>query len=102
MDLHHPITREFPEYLDTIKKLRAGNQNFRLMFEEYHTLDDAIYRIEEDIDFATDQEIEELKWKRAWLKDQIYRAIRHPSSVPHVAMPHQAAGVAAQLMSAAE
>ncbi len=75
MDLHHPILREFPEHRDTIKRLKAGSDQFRRFFEEYHTLDEAIYRIEEDIDFATDQETEELKKRRAWLKDQMYHAI---------------------------
>ena len=46
------------------------------MFEEYHQLDDAICRIEEDIEFATDQEIDELKFKRAKLKDALYAAVR--------------------------
>lgn len=77
MDLHHPLSREFPEHRDAIRQLRAGDVNFRKMFDEYHTVDDAIYRIEEEIDFATDQEIGELKHRRAWLKDQLYHAIRH-------------------------
>ena len=71
MDLHHPILREFPEHRDTIKRLKGSNEHFRNMFDEYHRLDDEIYRIEEDIDFATDQEIEELKMRRAKLKDYI-------------------------------
>ena len=79
MDLHHPILREFPEDRETIKRLKASDERFRKMFEEYHQLDDAIYRIEEEIDFASDQEMEEMKKRRAWLKDQIYHAIRHPS-----------------------
>src|SRR3989442_15980300 len=79
IDLRHSILREFPEYRDTVKLLKAGDPNFRKMFDEYHTLDEAIYRIEEEIDFATDQEIEELKKRRAWLKDKIYHAIRHPA-----------------------
>ena len=85
MDLHHPILREFPEHRETIKQLKAADERFRKMFEEYHTIDDAIYRIEEDIDFATDQEIEELKLRRARLKDYIYFAIRH---VPMAALSH--------------
>ena len=79
MDLHHPILREFPEDRETIKRLKASDERFRKMFEEYHQLDDAICRIEEEIEFATDQETEEMKKRRAWLKDQIYHAIRHPS-----------------------
>lgn len=81
MDLHHPILREFPEHRETIKRLKAGSDQFRRYFEEYHTLDEAIYRIEEEIEFATDQEMEELKRRRAWLKDRIYDAIVHATPV---------------------
>ena len=77
MDLHHPILREFPEHRETIKRLKGSDDHFRGLFEEYHRLDDEIYRIEEEIDFATDQEIEELKMRRAKLKDYIYHLIRH-------------------------
>lgn len=84
MDLHHPILREFPEHRETIKHLKGADERFRKMFEEYHSVDDAIYRIEEDIAFATDQEIEELKFRRAWLKDQIYFAVRHAPAVAPV------------------
>ena len=82
MDLHHPITREFPQHLETIKQLKSTNDQFRKAFKEYHRLDDAIYRIEEDIDFATDQEIEEFKVERARLKDWIYHAIHKAQPKP--------------------
>jgi uncharacterized protein YdcH (DUF465 family) len=81
MDLHHPILREFPEHREVIRRLKGANEHFRQMFEEYHRLDDSIYRIEEEIDFATDQEIEELKLRRAKLKDYIYHLIRHAPPV---------------------
>jgi uncharacterized protein YdcH (DUF465 family) len=77
MDLHHPILREFPEHREIIRRLKGSNEHFRSLFDEYHRLDDEVYRIEEDIDFATDQEIEELKMRRAKLKDYIYHIIRH-------------------------
>ena len=76
MDLHHPILREFPDDRETIKRLKASDERFRRMFEEYHQLDDEICRIEEEIEFATDQEIDELKFKRAKLKDTLYSAVR--------------------------
>jgi uncharacterized protein YdcH (DUF465 family) len=77
MDLHHPIYREFPEHRETIKRLKVSDDRFRHEFDEYHKLDDEICRIEEETDFAMDQEIEELKMRRAKLKDAIYRQIRH-------------------------
>ncbi len=83
MDLHHPILREFPEHREIIRRLKGSDDHFRKMFDEYHRLDDSVYRIEEEIDFATDQEIEELKMRRAKLKDYIYHLIRHaPPSCP--------------------
>jgi len=84
MDLHHPLYREFPEHRETIKRLKAGDDRFRQMFEEYHTRDEPIYRIEEEIDFATDQEIEDLKIRRVWLKDQLYRALLRGTAPPPV------------------
>jgi uncharacterized protein len=77
MDLHHPIIREFPEYRDTIRRLKGSSAHFRNLYDEYHRLDDAICRIEEEIDYATDQEIEEMKMRRAKLKDYIYHLLRH-------------------------
>ena len=83
MDLHHPILREFPEHREVIRRLKGTNDHFRNIFVEYHRLDDEIYRIEEDIDFATDQEIEELTMRRAKLKDYIYHIVRpSPASPP--------------------
>ena len=87
MDLHHPIYQEFPEHRETIRRLKGIDERFRKWFDEYHSLDDAIYRIEEEIDFATDQEFEELKKRRAWLKDQMYYAIRHPLWVAPMPQP---------------
>jgi uncharacterized protein YdcH (DUF465 family) len=81
MDLHHPIYREFPEHRETIKRLKGSDTHFRHLFDEYHKLDDEIYRIEEDIDFATDQEIEELKMRRAKLKDAIYHQVCHAAVI---------------------
>lgn len=77
MDLHHPILKEFPEHREVIRRLKNTDDHFRSMFDEYHRLDDAVYRIEEEIDFASDQEIEELKMRRAKLKDYMYHCILH-------------------------
>ncbi len=42
-----------------------------------HHLDDSNYRIEEDIDSATDQKLEDLKLRRARLKDWLFHAVTH-------------------------
>ena len=75
MDLHHPFVTEFPKHRETIRSLKLADGKFRAAFEEYHKLDDEICRIEEDVEFATDQQIDELKFKRARLKDALYAAM---------------------------
>jgi hypothetical protein len=75
MDIHHPFVSEFPEHRETIRTLKLADAKFRAMFEEYHKLDDEICRIEEDVEYATDQELDELKFKRAKLKDALYSAV---------------------------
>jgi uncharacterized protein YdcH (DUF465 family) len=80
MDIHHPFLSEFPEHREAARRLRLADNQFRQMFEEYHQLDDNICRIEEDIEFATDQQIDELKFKRARLKDALYAACRKQSA----------------------
>ena len=82
MDLHHPFVREFPAHRETIRSLKLADSKFRAAYEEYHQLDDEICRIEEDIEFATDQQIDELKFKRAKLKDALYAAVhKHEAAV---------------------
>jgi len=76
MDLHHPFVKEFPAHRETIRSLRLADGKFRAAFEEYHQLDDEICRIEEEVEFATDQQIDELKFKRAKLKDELCAAVK--------------------------
>jgi uncharacterized protein YdcH (DUF465 family) len=80
MDIHHPFVSEFPEHRETIRHLRLSDNKFRAMFEEYHRLDDEVCRIEEELEYATDQEIDELKFKRAKLKDALYSAVRQQAA----------------------
>ena len=81
MDLHHPFVKEFPAHRETIRSLKLADGTFRAEFEEYHRLDDEICRIEEDVEYATDQQIDELKFKRAKLKDALYAAVRKHESL---------------------
>jgi uncharacterized protein YdcH (DUF465 family) len=80
MDIHHPFVSEFPEHRETIRHLRLSDGQFRQMFEEYHQVDDAICHIEEETEFGTDQELEELKFKRAKLKDALCAAINRTAA----------------------
>jgi uncharacterized protein len=81
MDLHHPFVTEFPGHSEAIRSLKTADERFCAQFEEYHTLDDKICRIEEDVEYASDQEIDELKFKRAQLKDVLYAAVQKHKAV---------------------
>lgn len=70
-DLHH----EFPEYYDRIHELKINNSHFARLFEEYHTINREILRIEEGVDNTTDEYLEELKKKRLLFKDKLYGII---------------------------
>jgi uncharacterized protein YdcH (DUF465 family) len=75
MELHHPLLTEFPEHREIILKLKSEHGQFRRMFEEYHRHDDRICRIEEDVERASDEELEDLKMKRVALKDSLFHAL---------------------------
>jgi uncharacterized protein YdcH (DUF465 family) len=72
MDLHHPLLVDFPELKGIILKLRSECGHFRKMYEEYHRIDDHICRIEEELEGASLEELENLKMKRVALKDDLF------------------------------
>lgn len=72
---HHPLVREFPEYEKVIAQLKSGDLVFRELFDEYHQLDEKIYNIDEDITPVADHYAEELKKRRVFLKDKLYRML---------------------------
>jgi len=77
MDLHHPLATEFPQYQHIIINLDKSDESFHALMEEYNRVDDEICRIEENLVWATDQEIEERKLRRVHLKDKLYRLLQH-------------------------
>ena len=76
MDLHHPLKTEFPQYQQIITILDSTDERFHALMEEYDRIDDRICRIEENLEYATDQEIEELKLRRVHLKDWLYHTLQ--------------------------
>ncbi len=70
-DLHH----EFPEHYDRIHELKMNNNHFARLFKTYHELDHEILRIEEGVENHADDYVEDLKKKRLYHKDQLYKMI---------------------------
>jgi len=70
---HSPLdlAQEFTEYKDKVHNLKASDSHFRRMFEEYHTVNHQLHRIEQEIETVSDPVAETLKKKRLQLKDKL-------------------------------
>ncbi|HHH44144.1 MAG TPA: DUF465 domain-containing protein [Gammaproteobacteria bacterium] len=72
----HDLIHELPEYRDRIHELKVGNKHFASRFEKYHELDHEVLRVEEGIENASDEYLNELKKRRLALKDELFAMIR--------------------------
>lgn len=68
----HDLIHEFPELKEKIHELKVGNHHFRKLFEEYHSTDHDIHRIETGAENTTDEVLNELRKKRLHLKDELF------------------------------
>ncbi|MBK8183856.1 MAG: YdcH family protein [Candidatus Competibacteraceae bacterium] len=72
----HDLFHEFPEYKDRISDLRSADPRFAQLYDEYHTVNDEVERIELELETPSDMYTETLKKKRLHLKDEIYAILR--------------------------
>ncbi len=73
---HHDLRHDFPELTDKIHELKTSNEHFRRLFDEYHALDREVRRMEEDVEPASDETLEEKKRQRVRLKDELYAMLQ--------------------------
>jgi len=73
---HHHLIQEFPEFREKIHELKMRNPAFAALIEKYDSLDDEIYRIEEQIETPSDEYTESLKKQRLSLKDQLFHMLQ--------------------------
>lgn len=78
---NHSLLKEFPEHKEAIHQLKLNNHHFARLFDEYHTVDKAIHRIEEGVENTGDAHLENLKKKRLQLKDELYGMIRGAAAI---------------------
>jgi len=76
---HHRLVRELPEHADRIRELRQTDAHFARQLDEYHALDDRIYRSEIRLETLCDESLEALKKQRAQLKDRLYQQLVQPA-----------------------
>lgn len=77
---HHPLTREFPQQGDTMRKLMQSDPHFTRLAGEYEALDKRIYEIEDGREAADDLTLQGLKLQRVGLKDEIADLLRKAGS----------------------
>ncbi len=77
---HHTLINELPEYKDQIHNLKTTDAHFRKLFEEYHTIDKEVLRMEEGIETPSDAVMEEAKRKRLMLKDELFGMLQKESA----------------------
>ena len=73
---HHHLVQEFPELKDKIHELKMHNPAFAELFDKYNSIDNEIYRIEEQIETPSDDYTESLKKQRLLLKDQLFQMLQ--------------------------
>ncbi|MBE7445729.1 MAG: YdcH family protein [Planctomycetia bacterium] len=74
---HHGLVHEFPEYREKIHNLKMTDGHFKKLFDDYHNLDKEVYRVENNIEPRSDEATEELKKRRLFLKDELFRMLRN-------------------------
>ena len=68
----HQLLHEFPNLVEKIAELRATNEVFHHLMDEYDWLDSHIVSLETVKVPVSDFHIEEMKKRRLYLKDKLY------------------------------
>lgn len=71
----HDLVHEFPEYREKIHSLKLSNAHFAKLFDEYHTVDHEVVRLEQGVEVCSDEYLEECKKRRLHLKDQLFQSL---------------------------
>lgn len=74
---HHDLHHEFPEMQAQIRNLKMNDRHFARLFDEYHDLDREVRKIEELVEAASGERLEELKMRRVHLKDELYDMLKN-------------------------
>lgn len=76
----HNLQREFPDHHDRIQHLRQTDGHFARLLAEHDAVDDAIRRMDDNLDPASDEHMETEKRRRLNLKDQLMAIILAPAA----------------------
>ena len=71
----HELHEEFPELEEKITALKAENAHFAKLAEDYHEVNRAVHRAESNVEPVGQFAEEDMRKKRAALKDELYRLL---------------------------
>ena len=72
----HDLKHEFPDLHERIADLKENDLRFAEMMQEHDEIDDRIRGLEQANVPVTDEHMEELKHRRAVLKDRLYARLK--------------------------
>lgn len=72
----HELHEEFPDLAEKMTQLKTKNAHFARLAEEYHEVNRSVHRAETRVEPMDDLAMDELRKKRAKLKDEIYAMLR--------------------------
>ncbi len=68
----HELAEEFPEKAALISDLKQSDAHFAKLSEEYHEVNRAVHRAETNVEPVSEQAENDMRKKRAALKDEIW------------------------------
>jgi uncharacterized protein YdcH (DUF465 family) len=71
----HDLAEEFPHAAAKIHDLKVGNAHFSRLADEYHEVNRLVHRAETRLDTIDEAAENELRRRRAQLKDEIARML---------------------------
>ena len=72
----HELKEDFPDFADAIHTLKETDAHFRRLYDEYHSVNRAVHRLEIGEDHASQFDEEALRKERIKLKDEIYALLK--------------------------
>lgn len=73
---NHDLYHEFPNYRSVIASLRASDSEFAAKMTLYDLLDTEIRLHESNVEPIADEYVEDKKFQRVQLKDELYALLR--------------------------
>ncbi|MCI2394165.1 DUF465 domain-containing protein [Aliiroseovarius sediminis] len=71
----HELNEEFPEMVEKMAALKQSDAHFAKLADEYHEVNHAVHRAETNLEPTDQFNEEDMRKKRATLKDEIYRML---------------------------